>query len=90
MFIFPGEPRWDEERDAVAFEVELGEYRGLVLVPRRVLHHALGRKPSPAECVEYLYLHRTAFERIAESKLRARELAPDANVHIAGRDLRRN
>jgi hypothetical protein len=89
LFAFPGEPRWNEEREAVEFEVELGEYRGLVIVPRRVLRSILGRPLAPEDCVAHLHLHRAEFERLAEAKLRARALGDDANVHIDGRDLRR-
>jgi hypothetical protein len=89
LFTFPGEPRWNAEREAVEFAVELGEYRGLVIVPQRVLRGLLGQRPTPEACVAYLHLHRTEFERIAEAKLRARTLGEDANVHIDGRDLRR-
>jgi hypothetical protein len=38
--------------------------------------------------VEGYHLHRTRFERIAERKLRRRQLTDDANVEITGRDLR--
>ncbi len=89
IFSFPGDPRWNEEREVVEFDVELGEYRGLVLVTRRTIHGVLQMRPTPEQCVEFLHLHRTEFERVAEAKLRARELGPDANVHIDGRDLKR-
>jgi hypothetical protein len=42
-----------------------------------------GQLPSGA-----YYLQRTRFERIAERKLRRRQLAEDGNVEITGRDLR--
>lgn len=89
LFRFPGEPRWNGAREAVELEVELGEYRGLVLVPRRVLHDLLGSRPTPEQCVERCHLHRTELERLAEAKIRARELEEDANVLLSGRDLRR-
>ena len=38
--------------------------------------------------MEAYYLHRTDFERIAERKLRNRQLTDDGNVEITGRDLR--
>ena len=44
--------------------------------------------PTPERCVEAYYLQRTRFERIAERKLRHRQLAEDGNVEITGRDLR--
>jgi hypothetical protein len=89
LFSYPGEPRWDEAAEAVVFEVELGDYHGSVFVPRRVFHDRIGHRPTPEQCVEYFHLHRIIFEKIAEAKLRARELGEDANVHILGRDLRR-
>ena len=89
IFSFPGEPRWEEAQDCVVFAVELGEYRGEVFVPRRLFHDLLGRRPTPEQCVELFHTHRVVFERISEAKLRARELAPDANLHLTTRDLRR-
>jgi hypothetical protein len=89
IFSFPGEPRWNEELAAVEFEVELGDYHGLVFLPSRVIQGMIGTRPTPESCVEYVHLHRMEFERIAEAKLRARELGEDANVHISGRDIRR-
>ena len=43
---------------------------------------------APERCVEAYHLHRTRFERIAERKLRNRQLTEDGNVEITGRDLR--
>jgi hypothetical protein len=37
---------------------------------------------------EAYYLQRTRFERVAERKLRRRQLTEDGNVEITGRDLR--
>ena len=37
MFVtFPEDARWNAERQAVEFRVEIGEYHGVVRVPRRV------------------------------------------------------
>ena len=36
FFSFPENARWNAERHAVEFGVEIGEYRGVVRVPRRV------------------------------------------------------
>ena len=52
------------------FEVEIGEYHGVVRVPRRVFQLLLPETPTPERCVEAYYLQRTRFERIAERKLR--------------------
>jgi hypothetical protein len=89
MFVFPDDARWDDEREAVAFSVELGEYRGTCFVPRRVFHDLIGRRPSPEECLQQFHLGRTEFERLVERKLAARELDDDANLLISMRDVRR-
>jgi hypothetical protein len=46
------------------------------------------QRPTPERCVEAYYLQRTRFERLAERKLRRRQLTEDGNVEITGRDLR--
>jgi hypothetical protein len=87
MFVFPGEPSWNEGERAVEFAVELGEYRGRVFVPVALLQHLLGRRPPPEECVQIFYLERTRFERLAETRIEARALDPDANIRLTLRDL---
>jgi hypothetical protein len=88
FFTFPEDARWNADWQAVEFGVEIGEYRGVVRVPRRVFQRLLPERPTPERCLEAYYLQRTRFERIAERKLRRRQLADDGNVEIAGRDLR--
>jgi len=66
----------------------IGEYEGVVRVPRRVFQHLIAERPTPERCLEGYHLHRTWFERIAERKLRRRQLTDDANIEIPGRDLR--
>ena len=88
FFTFPEDARWDDEGQAVVFGVEIGDYRGVVRVPRRVFQRLLPERPTPERCVEAYYLQRTRFERIAERKLRRRQLTEDGNVEITGRDLR--
>ena len=88
FFTFPEDARWDDAGQAVEFGVEIGEYRGLVRVPRRVFQRLLPDRPTPERCLEAYYLQRIRFERIAERKLRCRQLADDGNVEITGRDLR--
>ena len=88
FFTFPDNARWDAERQAVEFGVEIGEYRGVVRVPRRVFQRLLPERPTPEGCIEAYYLQRTRFESIAERKLRQRQLTDDGNVEITGRDLR--
>jgi hypothetical protein len=88
FFSFPEDARWNEDRQAVEFGVEIGEYQGVVRVPRRVFQRRLPERPTPERCVEAYYLQRTRFESIAERKLRRRQLTEDGNVEISGRDLR--
>ena len=57
-------------------------------MPRRVFQRLLPERPTPERCVEAYCLQRTRFERLAERKLRRRQLTEDGNVEITGRDLR--
>ena len=43
---------------------------------------------TPERCLEAYHLQRTRFERIAERKVRYRQLTDDGNVEINGRELR--
>jgi redox-sensitive bicupin YhaK (pirin superfamily) len=88
FFAFPGEGRWNADHEALEFAVGIGEYNGVVRVPRAVFRQLLGHTPTPPQCVEAYYRERTAFEIAAEAKLRARLLTADGNVEITGRDLR--
>ena len=87
LFTFPENAHWNAERQAVEFGVEIGEYRAVIRVPRRVFQRLLPERPTPERCVEAYYLQRTRFESIAERKLRRRQLTEDGNVEISGRDL---
>src|ERR1700756_5735787 len=88
FFTFLEDARWNDERQAVEFGVEIGEYQGVVRVPRRVFQRLLPERPTPERCVEAYYLQRTRFESIAERKLRRRQLTEDGNVEISERNLR--
>src|SRR5215470_13290550 len=88
FFTFPEDAHWNVELQAVEFGVEIGEYRGVVRVPRRVFQRLVPERPTPERCVEAYYLQRTRFERIVERKFRQRQLTEDGNVEISGRDLR--
>ena len=88
FFTFPEDAHWNAEHQAVEFGVEIGEYRGVVRVPRRVFQRPPPERPTPERCVEAYCLQRTRFESIAEGKLRRRQLTQDGNVEISGRDLR--
>jgi hypothetical protein len=68
--------------------VEIGEYRGVVRVPRRVFQRLLPERPTPERCVEAPYVQRTRFESIPERKLRPAAVTENGNVEISGRDLR--
>jgi hypothetical protein len=71
----------------VEFGVEIGEYHGVVRVPRRVFQRLLSDRPTPERCVEVLS-PANRFESIVERKLRRRQLTKDGNLEISGRDLR--
>lgn len=58
------------ERQSEEFGIEIGEYHGMVRVPRRVFQRLLHERLTPERCVEAYYLQRTRFESIAERKLR--------------------
>ena len=89
FFTFPENARWNAEQQVVEFGVDIGEYRGVVRVPRRVFQRLLPERPTPERCVEAYYLQRTRFESIAQRKLRRRQLlTEDGDVEISGRDLR--
>jgi hypothetical protein len=88
LFTFPEDARWNPGRDAVEFGVIIGEYEGVVRVPREVFRGVLDGSVTPERCVEAYHLQRTYFELIAERKLRQRQLTDDGNVEITGRDLR--
>src|SRR5947209_915825 len=74
FFSFPDDARWDSERCCVAFGIAIGEYEGVVRVYRRAFQFLLGESPTPDRCLEAYYLHRTRLERMAERKIRRRQL----------------
>jgi len=88
MFVFPEDARWNDSEEAVEFSVRLGDYEGKVFVSRHVFRTLLGARAKAEDCVEHFHRNRTDFERIAEEKIRARQLDDDANIRISGRDLR--
>ena len=47
FFTFPEDARWNTEQQAIEFGVEIGEYRGVVQVPRRVFQRLLPERPTP-------------------------------------------
>ena len=66
FFTFPDDARWSAERQVVEFRVEIGEYRGVVRVPRRVFQRVMLEPPTPERCVEAYHFQRTRFEKVAE------------------------
>ena len=72
FFTFTDDARWNADRQAVEFSVEIGEYRGVVRVPRHVFQRLLPERPTPERCIEAYYLQRTRFESIVVRKLRRR------------------
>ena len=48
--------------------VEIGAYRGVIRVPRRVFQRLLPERPTPELCVEAYYLRSTRIKSIAERK----------------------
>ena len=88
FFRFPPDARWNPDVSAVEFGIGLGEYEGVVRVPRRVFQGLVDQSPTPERCLEAYYLHRTRLELIAERKVRRRQLTDDGNIEITGRDLR--
>jgi hypothetical protein len=48
--------RWNADRQAVEFGVEIGEYSGVVRVPPRVFQRLLLARPDPEGCVEAYYV----------------------------------
>jgi hypothetical protein len=52
FFTFPEDARWNAERQAVEFGVEIGEYRGVVRVPRRVFQRLLPERLRPNDALK--------------------------------------
>ena len=88
FFRFPEDARWNDERQAVEFGVGIGEYEGVVTIARDVFRRFVDGAVTAERCLEAYHLQRTRFERIAERKLRNRQLTDDGNVEVTGRDLR--
>src|SRR5215469_9272115 len=84
FFTFPEDARWNAERQAVEFGVEIGEYHSVVRVPRQVFQRLLPETPIPERWIEAYYLPRTRFESIAKRKIRRRQLTEYGNVEISG------
>ena len=69
----PEDARWNAERPAVEFGVEIRENRGVVRVPRRVFQGLLPERPTPRGVLRPYYCQRTLREqRRAEAAPKAR------------------
>jgi len=88
FFRFPEDARWNSERQAVEFGIGVGEYEGVVRVPRQVFRRFVDGGITLEHCLEAYHLQRTRFALVAERKLRNRQLTDDGDVEITGRDLR--
>ena len=65
FFTFPEDARWNAESQAVEFGVEIGEYRRVVRVSRRVFQRL---RPPPSDASRRATSSSTRFESIAERK----------------------
>jgi hypothetical protein len=88
IFTFPDDAAWNEATRAVEFSIEIGEYTGLVSVPRQVFQALLPMTPRPELCIEAYHLDRARFERAAQRKIETRQLTADGNVELTLKDLR--
>ena len=88
FFTFPEDAHWNANTETLEFGVEIGEYQGIVRVPRQVFRRFIDGAVTPQRCLEAYHLHRTRLELVVERKLRNRQLTDDGNVEINGRDLR--
>ena len=48
FFTFPEDARWNAERQAVEFGVGIGEYEGVVRLPRRLFQRLLPQSQPPS------------------------------------------
>jgi hypothetical protein len=88
IFSFPDDAEWDDTLRAVTFSVEIGDYKGVVRVPRTVFQKLLPMRPTPELCVEAFHLERARFEQAAERCIRERRLAPDGQIELTTDDLK--
>jgi hypothetical protein len=66
FFTFPEDARCDADRQAVEFGVKIGEYEGVVRVPRRVFQSLCRHGPLASGALKRTTYKRTRFERVAE------------------------
>jgi hypothetical protein len=84
----PEDARWNAERQAVEFGVEISEDRGVVRVPRRVFQRLLPERPTPERCIEPPTYKGPGSRASASGSCAGAQLTQAGNVEISGRDLR--
>jgi hypothetical protein len=55
----PEDARWNAELQAVEFGVGIGEYEGVVQLPRYVFQRLVPKRPTPERCLDAYHLQRT-------------------------------
>jgi hypothetical protein len=71
FFRFPPDARWNADLAVVEFGIGVGEYEGLVRVPRRVFQALLDQSPTPERCLEAYHLYRTRLELVPNGRCAA-------------------
>lgn len=89
IFSFPDEAQWDVATATLTFTVRVGEYEGVVFVPRAVFTSLMERRPTAEEADAFFHANRPVFEKAVETRIADRALDPDANIHLTARDVRR-
>jgi hypothetical protein len=77
---FPEDARWNAERQAVEFGVEIGEYRGVVRVPRRVFQRLLPERPTPKGASKPISSNGAGSRVSLSGSCARRQLTEDGNV----------
>jgi hypothetical protein len=62
FFSFPEDARWNAERQVVEFGIGIGEYEGVVRIPRQVFRRFIDGAVTPERCLEAYHLDRTRFD----------------------------
>jgi hypothetical protein len=74
FFTFPENARWNADRQAVEFGVEIGEYSGVVRVPRRVFQRLLPERPTPERASRRITSSEHGSRASPSRKLRRRQV----------------
>src|SRR5437764_6730792 len=65
FFRFPEDARWNPDKQAVEFGIGIGEYEGVVSIPRLVFRRFIDGSMTPERCLGAYHLQRTRFELVA-------------------------